>query len=350
MIELHGRWYDGRSSRAHAARLSIYPDGEVHLILAGETRAYPFTELAVSSRVGDAARLVTFPDGGQLETHDHEALDAALTRFGAQRATRWLHALESHWRAVAVSAVLVVAAVAGGVVFGIPALARVAAFTLPAETNAAIGRGALDLLDRGPFEPSALDAATRARLESLFANVVPEEEDFLFDLRLRRGGRLGANAFALPSGTIVLTDELVELARDDAELTAVLAHEVGHVVHRHALRQVIQSSAVALLVILVTGDLSSTSSLVAAVPTLLVETRFSRRFEREADGYALAHLRREGIDPGRFAALLRRIQERTGEAPLAGFLSTHPPYAERIHRFEDAAGSATPAEDAPERG
>ncbi len=51
------------------------------------------------------------------------------------------------------------------------------------------------------------------------------------------GRAVGANAFALPSGIVVMTDELVELAKTDDELVAVLAHEIGHVRGRHALRQ-----------------------------------------------------------------------------------------------------------------
>ena len=86
---------------------------------------------------------------------------------------------------------------------------------------------------------------------------------------------MGANAFALPNGTIVVTDDLVKLAEHDDELVAVLAHEIGHVVSRHALRRVLQDSGVMLLVAGITGDIVSISSLAAALPTLLIEAKYS---------------------------------------------------------------------------
>ena len=67
-------------------------------------------------------------------------------------------------------------------------------------------------------------------------------------LEVRSAPQIGANAFALPSGIIVVTDELVALSEDDDELAAVIAHELGHVHHRHIMRTVIQNSAAALLV------------------------------------------------------------------------------------------------------
>ena len=80
---------------------------------------------------------------------------------------------------------------------------------------------------------------------------------------------MGANAVALPAGIIIMTDALVELSENDEELAAVLAHEIGHVRNRHALRALLQNSVVAGSIILVTGDASSAGSIAAGIPTLL---------------------------------------------------------------------------------
>ena len=117
---------------------------------------------------------------------------------------------------------------------------------------------------------------------------------------------------------MVLTDELVALAERDEELVAVLAHEIGHVVHRHGLRQTIQSSMLAISVILLTGDLSSASAFVAALPTALAESRFSREFEREADDYALEYLLAAGVSPTHFARMLSRLEEQAGGEATKG--------------------------------
>ena len=143
----------------------------------------------------------------------------------------------------------------------------------------------------------------------------------------------GANALALPSGVVVLTDELVALSRVDDELVAVLAHELGHVKGRHALRRLLQSSLVAGLAILVTGDVASAASLIAAVPTALAEAGYSRELEREADAYALATFDRHQIDRRHFARILERLAAQP-RSELPGFLATHPATEERVRALE----------------
>src|SRR5690606_4047665 len=134
-----------------------------------------------------------------------------------------------------------------------------------------------------------------------------------YRIEFRRGGDFGANALALPHGALVVTDELVFLLEDDRELLGVLAHEIGHVVHRHALRSVLQNSAVFVVIALVTGDVSSGAVLGGALPAFLLQRRFSRAFEREADAHALATLRAAKIPPQHFAEALERLGGEHGE-------------------------------------
>ena len=101
---------------------------------------------------------------------------------------------------------------------------------------------------------STLEASRRDALKARFHSAVADlDPRYGFHLELRRSEVVGANAFALPDGTIVVTDALVHLAENDEELLAVLAHEIGHVVHHHALRSVMQNSAVALLLAFALG-------------------------------------------------------------------------------------------------
>ncbi|MCK7469253.1 MAG: M48 family metallopeptidase [Desulfosudis oleivorans] len=88
----------------------------------------------------------------------------------------------------------------------------------------------------------------------------------------------------------------------DDELLAVLAHEAGHVAHRHGVQRIIQDSLLAFAISAVTGDASGTSQLFLGLPVMLTELAYSRDFEREADRYALDTLRspghhRRGISP-----------------------------------------------------
>jgi Zn-dependent protease with chaperone function len=148
---------------------------------------------------------------------------------------------------------------------------------------------------------------------------------------------------ALPSGVIIFTDDLVELAENDDELVAILGHEIGHIAHRHSLRSIVQSSLALWLIVAVTGDISAASEMTATVPALLADLAYSRDMETEADDYALAFMQEHGLDPDHFAAIMTRLEASHGNPETSteeddddlGFLSTHPPTPERIERFKD---------------
>jgi predicted Zn-dependent protease len=141
----------------------------------------------------------------------------------------------------------------------------------------------------------------------------------------------------LPSGIVVVTDGLVELARSDDELVAVLAHEIGHLQQHHDLRRSLQASAPGLLIIVLTGDISAVNSWAAVLPALLVESRYSREFEREADDFALDYLERRGIATESFSNILMRMEEQEGATgSVPSFLSSHPASQERAERFRSA--------------
>lgn len=332
--EISGRLHDGDTSRSRRATLRVYADGTVRLAVDGGERTLGIADLDVPARLGNTPRRIGLPDGSEFETEENAAVDALLDAHGPPRHD-WLHRMENRLGAVVVATLCVLAAGALFVWRGVPLVAREVAFAVSPEVSAQIGRGTLDLLDRS-FEVSGLPETRREELRARLQEMVRDApEAYDFELVFRGGGSFGANAFALPSGTVIVTDELVQLAENDGELVAVLAHEVGHVVHRHGLRSAIQSSMLLLAIVIVTGDLSSTSSVVAALPTLLAEASFSRDFEREADDFALVYLRDAGIPPRRFADLLRRLEAEDGGIPIP-FIASHPTTEERIERLEEA--------------
>ncbi len=151
-----------------------------------------------------------------------------------------------------------------------PGLAQEAAQLLPPDASRKLGQGALEIMEETLLEPSRLPTLQRQRLEMLFQRVTLGLSDHPMEFRLliRHGKSLGANAFALPDGTVIITDGLVDLAEQDEELMGVMAHEIGHVVHRHALRHAIQDSMFTMLVFWITGDFSSATSLAATVPAI----------------------------------------------------------------------------------
>ncbi len=341
MTIVYGDYFDGRNSRRVPAELhatsvfvSVRADGRERVVPT------PWEAVEVSSRLGDTPRFLRFADGAKFETRDNASIDALLR---GRRGHGWLHHLESRLRYVVLGLVVVVAFAWALVQFGIPAFSERAAFALPAETSRHLDRQVLEMLDRHMLKPTTLSEAEQTRLRRRFAPVVAQvDPDYRVHVEFRSAAdTIGPNALALPSGTVVFTDELVRLAAGDDELVAVLAHEIGHVVRRHGLRQVIQGSLLSAAVVVMVGDVSSVSSLVTALPVMLTELGYSRDFEREADAHAVATLQAQGIDVEVFASVLARLDralhcedaetcERAEDPRWSSYLSTHPPTPERL--------------------
>ena len=149
------------------------------------------------------------------------------------------------------------------------------------------------------------------------------------------------NAFALPTGQLYVTRGLVALANDESELASVLAHEMGHVVARHAAIREEQAKQAALVGRVVSDVISDPEvGALALAKSKLALASFSRSQEFEADGIGIGIASRAGYDP--FGAVrfltsmehnseLKPQQSATAIDPRApDFLSSHPATPERI--------------------
>lgn len=350
-----GRYFDGRTAAGVEASLEFGADGAVRVHGAAAPISFLLAEVKISERIGNITRRIAFPDGGVFETQDNDAIDRARDALGLQRGSSLVHWLESRWHIAVASLVAVVVLSMAFVHWGVPAVANWAANVMPTEVDRAIGSGTLDILDRVAFEPSELPNERRQELRGRFINMTtPLTDGHEYQLEFRHGGMIGANAFALPSGIIVMTDELVELSKNDDELVSVLAHEVGHVRGRHALRQMLQVAGVSSLAVALLGDVSSISGVLAAAPALL-HAKYSRDFEREADSFAKIWLRENGIAESNFDAILCRISGSHGaekDEDRFDYFASHPSTTERAQcpkEEESPPPTDTPPEAVEER-
>lgn len=337
---LRCHYFDGTSTRRHEAVLAVH-DG--HAVVTGPevSRTEPLVSVRVSERMGAAARIVSFTDGAFCEVHDHAALDRLLGGTGYREPL--VARLQSRWT-MTLGAVLVLVAVVGFTYLELlPWAAKAAAEHVPASAVESMSTRTLELLEGRVLEPTALPAGRRDAIRTRFDRLVPPDGDRVeHRVIFRAAPAIGPNAFALPSGTIIVTDALVELTNDDDEILAVLAHELGHVQGRHGVRLALQSSAVGVFLAWYFGDVSS---LLATAPAMLLQASYSRDLEREADAYAARMLRHNGMGPRLLAVMLRRLEAAHGAEPrsadgdrdkpgAAGYLARHPATAERIRTLE----------------
>lgn len=344
MISIEGKWYDGKTSAAEDVVCIVYDNGALRIERkddGGLILARPRFDIEISPRLANTQRYLLFPEGEKFETADNETVDRIETRFAKATWRKVVYNLESHWRYVLPALVLLLFILWAVMSSGIPWIAKTIAYRLPPSILHFASNQTLDVMDRSIFEPSELDEKTRMRLVENFQPVLATYSGYELEVVFRKGGKTGPNAFALPGGAIVFTDEMVQIAEHDDELSAVLLHETGHIVHRHSMRTLIQDSVLGFVLLAMTGDVSGSSELFLGLPVMLTELAYSRKFEMEADTYALDAMRSNGISPVRFASLMRRIESQklrasdTVSEKWINYLSTHPLTEERLKAFDN---------------
>ncbi|MGE0861341.1 MAG: M48 family metallopeptidase [Gammaproteobacteria bacterium] len=383
MTRLAVDFFDGRSARAVEATLEVDSDALVIRDAASdaELRRADLRGLRWPERTVAPTRILTL---GMGEVHARGAADwdawvAAEVGVRDSAIVRLQHGW--HWALTAL--VLLIAGAAAGYRWGIPWVAGQVVDALPMTVDARIGDVALPQVEKLMLKPSALSVAEQDAWREKFAAMLRRADiDAESVTLLFRGSRIGPNAFALPGGSIVITDELIDLAEREQALTepmvlGVLAHEVGHVLRRHGMRHLVSTSLLGAATSALWGDYSSA---LALAPTMLGQAGYSRAAEREADETSVQVLQRAGITTAgmvRFFTVLddylrdeawrecmeaeigdeedtedaeaaaeaacAEAEDTPRDAQLGIAFASHPSDEERIARFARAAGRGSAA-------
>ena len=323
-----GDWHPAGSSRSVPARL-VERNGTI-AALGGEgddvLASSSFTALDISSRVGSIPRRVGFADASQFETGDNDAIDALLRRNGRKRAGL-VHGLERFHPRLLLFVVAVF--LLSGLVYryALPVLVEVAVAVTPPVVPRLMSVSTLETLDRTVLDDTTLDAAKQQAISQGFARIAEKSSagPQAYTLNFRKGGAIGPNAFALPDGTLIITDELVALAGEDTEmLIGVLAHEVGHVELEHSLRQVYRAAGMAGLIMLIAGDVGDSVEDLLVQGGGILALSYSREAEAAADRHSVELMQEAGYDPTAIARFFEIIEKKLGDTSDTNILSTHP--------------------------
>jgi predicted Zn-dependent protease len=168
------------------------------------------------------------------------------------------------------------------------------------------------------------------------------------------------NAFALPSGWIYVTRGLLTLSNREDELAGVLAHEMAHVLERHAVKRVGAATPLAVLFGVPSGILGMVSPSLGGivggagrVVSGLALAPYSRDQELEADRIGIALAARAGWDPAALGGLLgtlERAETLSGGSAKRSFFATHPSTPDRVAKIDVVAASLSRAPVAPIMG
>lgn len=327
------KFFDGKTAKAHAVEVSIIGTGQEASLryVSADSGAisglYPLRSIQISERQQSTPRRVSFSDGGLLEIPDNYSFQQALDQAGFSDS--FVVKAQSSWRWIGASFVGVIFAVGLMFLYGVPLAAKGITYWLPESADTLLGNQAWPLVERELFTASKLSKERQDELRAKFAALVAKQlpDAPKYQLEFRRC-KFGPNAIALPGGRIVLADELVKLSTNDDALIGVLAHELGHVKHRHSMRNIVQASAVTAFISMWLGDVSS---LVAVVPGTLATLKYSRDLEAEADDYAVSAMRAAQVSTQPMADLFAKLPNTDGSA----LMMSHPVTKERIKKFSD---------------
>jgi Zn-dependent protease with chaperone function len=331
---LRAAWFDGRTSGsrpvllhlvpgAGGPRLALHDPATGQALLQLEHRQVDWPE-RWGKRV--PARLaVDLREHGSVVLDDPAAWAGALEAAGHRPGL--VQRMQTRWTTLL--AVLLVALAALGAFYrwGTPWAATQLTRQVPLSWELALAEQAIADLDARWLKPSKLPAARQQALRERFDALVRATPPSLRrypsyapQLRLQfRSGRMGANAFALPGGLVVMTDEMVEAAArhglPDEALLGVLAHEAGHVFARHTTRMVMEQAVLNVGLGLALGDVSS---LLSTGASLLTGLAYSRGHESEADCFAAALMRQAGLPTRPMADLLLAVERQARDGGRDG--------------------------------
>jgi Zn-dependent protease with chaperone function len=148
----------------------------------------------------------------------------------------------------------------------------------------------------------------------------------------------GPNAFSIPGGYIYVTYDLFDYIQSDDELAGILAHEIAHVIHNHALKQTRDNTKFTLLTILaVLLTREPDVGILGKLTTITLLNQYSREYEEEADLTAIDLLIKTGYNPVGFLTFLERLHTREMFKPEVnlGIFQTHPETENRINYVKD---------------
>ena len=316
------RYADGRAAVMHEARCEI--GAEAITFRTGDaTHVWSFAELARSDDGNGRIVFKRKPDTGErlaFEREAKEALRAAAPKLftpqaqGVERPRVVLGVVAAAWSLAAVFLV------------GIPLSARPIAGVVPAPYRAQIADISWSQVDALTEYCDDSDEAARILNDMAQRIMVASDVPHRDEIWITIVDAPFPNAFALPDDSIIVTDDLIQLAEQPDELTGVIAHEIAHIDRNHVMTNVIRQMGAGIFFDVVFGG-AGAGQAIAVASVNLAGLRYSRGDEAEADERGLDYLDAAGIDSGGLARLFdrfREVEEEEGAGHIPTLLSSHP--------------------------
>ncbi|WP_100658487.1 M48 family metallopeptidase [Alteromonas flava] len=291
-----------------ALSVTCYVNDDSQLVVSTLDNPVDKSDISVKPKLGNLPREIAFTDGTLLVCPAQTELDSWL--FADKGSL--LANMESNTRWLLASIVFVPLLLYGLFVHAIPYAAVALADYVPQSIKQEASQQTLAALDYAVLDATELSAEQQASLRMGFESVITDfiAPNIQFNIQFRSSEVFGPNAFALPDGTIVFTDQLVNLVEADQQLLdAILLHEIGHVVQNHSMQLVAESLFATLAISYFFGDLSGAIESFMGIGSTIVHNQFSQQHEWQADNFALEQLLLSGRNTDDFAQAMQKLAE-----------------------------------------
>ena len=329
-MSIAARFHDGLTAQVHAVGLDH--EAGTLVIRAGdgsEIARWPTAELFAMPSRKNELRLGAngLPTGARVVVTGREdvgrvlATLPVLTEKRRQQTGREIR--------LAVTATVALAAVIVAYLYGVPLLASRLVTLVPPAWEQSLGETVARQMEASLGESNGWQVcdsnpdslANRAIARFGAAAMEGSGSPFTLDITVVKSDI--PNAFALPGGQVFFFSALLEQAETQDEFAGVLAHEVGHVAHRHGMEQLISTAGTGALIGFILGDMTGIS-VAAGLGATTIDARFSRDAERQADAFAAHVAERMDFNPAGLADLINRVGADDEFARALALLSTHP--------------------------
>lgn len=339
-------YLDGRTAARRRATVRLTGTHLEITLDDGRTLTWPVAEVrqtqgAYAGEQGRLERGVGMPEALLV---DDRALLGALTAAGTGSTVRVPARGRTRLALTGLAGLLVLGLLGALYRWGIPAVVTFLADRVPPTWEARLGEAVVAQF--APGERRCVDPAREALIGSIVERLRATRPGapYLFHVTVVNDHRI--NALAAPGGFILLLRGLLERSRSPEELAGVLAHEMAHVLGRHATRAILEQVSLGLLVAAVSGDVTAAAAYGVHGAHALAVLAYSRRSEQEADDQGLRMLLAASIDPRGMIDFFASLSGRSEAAGVVRYLSTHPPSADRAERLRRLV-AATPHEIRP---
>ena len=323
-------FFDGASSRRHSVEISLKDRLEISengVVLA----AWPFADIRRVDGLAGVLRLScqSAPPLARLEVRDAalaEAMrfrcahleDDAVGRRGVTAIIGW--------------SIAATVSIVGVIWFGLPLVADRLAPLVPPALERRIGDAAEGQV-ASIFGGKACTGAAGGFAFNKLMKEISIAAGFDAPVRASVLGTAVPNAFALPGGKVFLFNGLLARSNDPDEIAGVLAHELGHVMHRDNTRNMIYSGGTSFMIGLLFGDVTGSGALVFGSRSLFTAS-YSRDAEQNADDFSIAVMHRLGRPTKPMGDLIFRVTGSQGDTTLS-ILANHPLTEDRLKHLSD---------------